>query len=324
MRNWMKIGVIGVVLGAAAGGACGATESGVNAATAYYKAWLITEPDLESLLVTGGETLDLREGAMEKLQAAQGSIHLILRAAEIGEVDWDVSYEDGPGAVLPHLGKMRSSAKILVADALRCLEQGDLEGAAQRTAAVYQMAEHVTQGEVLICSLVGMAIGNLGNELTLQLIEANAFDESRANVVLQAIQYRDGDDRYALREAIIGEWRIMSEHIVRRSVSMNGKELVESVSLDASTGPAKEVATMSRDELLRSLGGFAAYHGDLLLAWDSGDAEAVQDLDARMERREYGALTQLLGASVSRAYMSDQRSKREVADVIGRLKAIED
>lgn len=315
--------MVGLVVAGTCAGSMAAEGDGANAALGYYRAWMNQTPELQEVLVTGGETLSLAAGGEDLLASSQETINALLSATRSGEADWDIAYEEGPGALLPHLGKMRASAKILAADALRCANAGDHAGAAQRAAALYRMSGQVSQDDILICSLVGMAISQLGNGLTTQLIDQGALDAAGATAVLTAI-HSAPSDRFGMRDAIIGEWRIISESVLRNSGEEHpGAWLMEQIQMDEESELQRDVAAMTRGELLDQLGGFARYHSDMLVAWDAKDAEALSKVEAGVEENTYGMLTRLLGAPMSRAFASQQRFDADLEVLIGKLEGIE-
>ncbi|MCA9274582.1 MAG: hypothetical protein KDA29_00995, partial [Phycisphaerales bacterium] len=293
-----------------------------NAALKYYRAWLLVDTELADVLVTGDD-MGLVEGGSTKLEAAGGSVLALLDAAEDGAADWDIAYEDGPEAEIPHLGKMRSSAKILAADALRCAEAGDNAGAAERAAAVYLMAGQVSEDRIMISSLVGMAIANLGNELTIQLIEEGTLDADGAAMVLTAIRGGDSDDRFGIRDAIVGEWRMISEYLVSSAPDIDaGNWLLQTMQMDIDDKVTKQVAQMDKQALLRELGGWSAFYGDMLSVWDSGDLDAMRQVVERVKDGDFGPLTIVAAPSLTRAFDSNQRSKEDFRALIERLEEI--
>lgn len=321
----MRIGLMAAVVGLAAGVGFGGVEaSDSNAALAYYRAWADQSTELQLTLLTG-DRLSLTEGGVDLLAAGQETVVMLLRAAEGGEADWGVDLADGPGTLLPHLGKLRGSAKVLTADALRCVEDGDGAGAAARAAALFRMSRQSTSDQVLISSLVGMAIGNLGVSLTDQLIEAGAIDAHGARVVLAAIGDGGGTDRYGLRDAIVGEWRMIAEYLLMNAPEEGaGRWLLETMGMEADDAESKRIAAMDKPALMRELGGWSAYYSDMLGAWDAGDRARMDAVVERLKDGEYGTITVVMAASLTRAFDSDRKSTEDINALIERLEGIAD
>jgi hypothetical protein len=323
MRTGMMAAVVGLAAGIGFGGV-GASDS--NAALSYYRAWATMNPDLAEMLDTRGETMTLEAGAAEQLLGAQEVIDDLIEASEIAGVDWEVKYADGFAALMPHLGKMRTGAKLVGADALRCAEAGDGAGAAERLGSLYRMAGHVSGDPLLISSMVGMAIGNLANDLTGQLIDDDALDADDAKVVLHAIGDADRVNRFGEREAIIGEWRIMCEYILRNARGDRaGAEMLAAIGMDADSEPTRAISRMNAQELLAEIGGLSVYHGDVLAAWDAGDRDELIAIETRIEQNQaYGAVARVLGVAVVRIYDSYMKQNSDTKALVERLQEVAD
>lgn len=318
MKNGLRVLAAGTlaVTSAFAGGA------EPNAALSYYRVWQIMPSELGLTLITGGEHYQLSEDGAEKLAEAQESVGGLLRASELGGADWDIEYEDGYNALLPHLGKMRMSAKVIAADALRCADAGDGAGAARRAAALYRMADHLSGDRVLISSLVAIAMDSMANSLSEQLVRRGVLDKAGADEILTAIRgTSNGGDRFGMREAIVGEWRLISEHLVANAKGPNaGRSMLEGIGMEIDSPPSRAVASMGREELMAELGGFALYHSDVLQAWDARDEARLGEIDRlSADGERYGALTQLLGATFVRTLVSQRRFDEELAGLVARL-----
>jgi len=90
-----------------------------NAAVLYYRVWLNMGPGLDETLDDEGEGYGVAEGARQVLEAEAGTVHALLKASRQSHADWEVEFEQGPYALLPSLGKIRYSSKLLAAHALR-------------------------------------------------------------------------------------------------------------------------------------------------------------------------------------------------------------
>jgi len=318
----MRIRVMSVVLGMAVGVCFGAAGSGSNAALEYYRTWGVMDGELATVLVTG-DTLELAEGGEARLVESDETVGALLESARSGSADWGVDLSEGPEVLLPHLGNLRASAKILTADALRCAAAGDDAGAAERAGAVFRMSLQSRGDGTLISSLVGMAIGNLGVTLTEQMIAEGVIGAEEAGIVLEGIRSGEMPDRYAFCDAIVGEWRMMSEFIVRNAPAEDaGVWLRERLSFADDAAAAEKLLKMDRSELMRELGGYAEYHADLLAAWTAQDKDAIEAAEQRVQAGGYGALTELIGATLTRAYGSDRESEAALRALIEELEGI--
>jgi hypothetical protein len=309
-----------------AGGATSvAGEVDTNASLDYYRAWMTMNPDLPGALDSSGDEHSVAQGHVTLLLESAGDIEALLQASRIGGADWAVNIEDGPGAAMPHLGKMRGSAKAIAADAIRCADAGDRAGAAERVAALYNMSGHVTGDRLLISSLVGMAIANLGNELSVQFIEQGVFGQAEAMIVLEGIHRLDERDPCGIHRAIVGEWRIISEYVLTHADGDDaGAWLIGQFQAAGDTAPGRAIRRMDQSALLGELGGFSQYHGVVLAAWARGDADGLKQAEQKLTAGAYGSLAELVGGSYTRAFASTQRFDSELADLVERLEEIGD
>lgn len=315
----MRMGLMAAVVGVAGSLAMG----GGNAALAYYRAWNVMDSGLQSGLLSDDDEFRLSEDGAKRLAGAQDTVERLIEASASGDADWDIAYEEGPMALLPHLGLMRASSRVVGYDALRCATQGDAEGAAVRMASLYRMSGDVSHDRNVISSMVGMAIGNLANKLTSHFLDTGLFDADDAAVVLTAILELHAEDRYGMRDSIVGEWRMIGEFLVAKAPEQGaGKWLLETVQMDIDDDVTKQVAQMDKAALMRDLGGWSAFYGDMLGAWDTEDRGRMDGVVERLVDGEYGTLSMVMAPGLRRAFDSNQRSKEDFKALIGKLEGI--
>lgn len=317
----MRIGMMAAVVGACGGLAM----AGGNAALEYYRAWALMDDTREELIDTRRDEIMRPDGAGSVLGKYDSVIVHLLRASEMGDADWGIDPVDGPGTLLPHLGQIRHSARLMAAAALESAEDGELGNAAECLASLHVMSVHASSGDILICSLVGIAIGNLGIELTNQMIDDGLIDAGGARVVLESIGKGGETDRFGLRDAIVGEWRMIAEFLLARSPEEGaGKWLIETMGMEEDDAQTKRIAAMDKAALMRELGGWSAYYSDMLGAWDAGDRGRMDAVVERLKDGEYGTITVVMAASLTRAFDSDRKSTEDINALIERLEGIAD
>jgi len=276
-----------------------------NAALLYYRAWLDMSSDLSDTLADDGETLSLPVGASEILEANAHSIENLLRATRQHNADWDVEYEMGFDALMPHLGKMRYSIKIFAADALRCIEQGDSDGAAERIAAMYCAAGHLKNDHILISTLVGLSMTNLSNRLTEQLLDDQSLTPANAEIILVAMRKIDLSNPIGVRDAIRGECDITVNYFTKNFSGPDaGAKLIEALQSwpQDQAESTRAISKMDGEELREDLSGASRYYQDVLALWDEPDAATqIAALVTPLENEEYGIFTKFFGAAFGRA-----------------------
>lgn len=112
------------------------------------------------------------------LQQNAAAIQALLQAVEKPRCDWKLNYAQGYAILLPHLGPLRNSARLLAAYARECAHRGQHAEAARAIAAMYAMARHAERDPILICGLVAIAISAIAD----QAIESIVLWETPAAV----------------------------------------------------------------------------------------------------------------------------------------------
>ncbi|MCC6229605.1 MAG: hypothetical protein IT432_10300 [Phycisphaerales bacterium] len=221
------------------------------------------------------------------LEDEQGTLVQFIRASKMKECAWGTAYyTDGFEALLPALGKMRSAARMLSADARRLASQGESRQAAERLAAMYRISDHVSREQILIGSLVGVAISALTNGDVKLLMDKGWLDaESQAIIATAAAQARAGDfhmkDALATERMIVDDWfrrvirRPDAADKLREYTSMEGEDATK---VDALLAMSPAALDKELDEALKFYddAGAAFYQpdGEVLLKTLSADVAA--------------------------------------------------
>lgn len=323
----MRTGLMATVVGLAGSMAMGSGVSAgsENAALEYYRAMAMGNAgDTGAFIDQSGEKLTLTD-AWRKRTGSDVEYEILHRAASMDDVDWGTDSSEGPMTLLPHLGFMRQASRYLAAEALESAERNDTEWAAQNIATMHRMGIHVATDDVLISSLVGMAIQNFGIRLTNQLIDEGKIDAAGARLIADAIRHGDSSDRFGMRDTIIGEWRMIGEYIIKNAPEEKpGEWLQELTRYAGESEPGEQVLNMTRSEMIKELGGFAVYHSDLLRAWDAQDASMFEAAEKRVQDGTYGALTELLAPTYTRAFAGHVQIRKDLDALIKRLEEITD
>lgn len=281
------------------------TDETRNAALVYWRAWALESDDLEKAISEDFEPKDPQwtpgPACVQALVANQDLVDRLLRAARSPTCDFQIAYEQGFAALLPHLGKMRQSAKVLIADSRRLTAAGDLEAAARRIAAVFAMADHVSSDGIIISSLVSMAICSLGEQEIANWSERGVLTDQTRSIVGAMLDRMNRDDPFRLKLALEVESRLASAWI--RQVASGpdaGSRFVDTF---------KEVGNIT-DEMAEDMEAFrsmteaqfaeaADWYQDVLqprvlAAWDAPDASerlAALETSIKEDHSDYKAVT---------------------------------
>lgn len=302
-----------------------------NAALAYHRLWLVNQlalDDIASKVASSESGFDFEAGSDLDVAVASNDelIADLLEATRIPRVDWQTPYERGVGAELPHLQQMRASARVLAADAARLVRDGDIDGASQRLAAMYDLARHASDDRVLIASLVGIAIGSLASERVGALLDEHALSPEARQSILAAIDRMDPVDPFFVRRALLSEGEVIAVSLLSRTEADRGHEKVGNV--DGVVGGHTDAiellaAGAESDEALRNqVARFLAFYRDANAVWEHRDAQArLAALTQAVAAGEYGLIAPVIIPAVDRMRAASDQGAAALAETRSRLEA---
>ena len=133
-----------------------------NAAVLYYKAFMLLH---ESENVPAEVMADFMDGKVksneqirEYLKYNQPAIEILDEASKIEKCQWALDHSKGFDLPMPELSKARKAAFLLVRDAQKLTEDGNIKEAFNRCLTAHRMANHISSDDLLISNLVGIAI----------------------------------------------------------------------------------------------------------------------------------------------------------------------
>ncbi|MBX9737539.1 MAG: hypothetical protein K2X32_11490, partial [Phycisphaerales bacterium] len=140
-----------------------AMAESTNAVLGYWRAWSLTDATRREALSSVVPD-SLKEKPQEKALLAAADLsdttEMILRAAAKPDADWGVEYSQGVGALLPELGLVRFSTRLLRTAAASALHEPrpDVRHAGDCVVATIRLARHTAAQRLLISSLVAAAV----------------------------------------------------------------------------------------------------------------------------------------------------------------------
>lgn len=134
----------------------------------------------------------------------------VREAREKGAYRADINYEDGPGALLPHLAPMRSLSRCLAAKARVETRLGHMSDAWDTLETGLALANSLQQEPILVSQLVRLAqVGVMCRAMEPLLCVDTPSDERGAEIIAELLHF---EDRQAFVAAIdmerigLGEW----------------------------------------------------------------------------------------------------------------------
>lgn len=328
---WVRLAAaIGVVL--SSGAALAQGDSSRNAAAWYQRAFAELErftPEEMELIEqyrSGGATAPSPE-VRALINRAAPIIDNALRASAQGYSDFGLDYSQGFDLLLPHLGKMRSIARLMQADSMMRLGDGDGAGAAERIAAMYRLADHTGDDHILISSLVSRAIFEVADTSAQMGFDHGAFDPASAMVLLRSARAFDQDDPFQSIEALAMEQTLCMNMIREHFMGDDAAKKSEMLAMLASDGDLDEqFADLTPEQLEVHIGRYTALMDRYAEVWSGDDPEAARAQLAQIEREleagEHGLIAQLLMPALGRAYEMMRLGRDKLHDRIELLEGI--
>lgn len=301
----------------------------VNAALVYYQLFLDAKMD------TLTEAVEIVRNARDgDARAETGRLHTLLAecgplldgfvaAGALPECDFGIRFQDGWLADLPHLGRMRTVALALGADARRLGAEGQLGKAADRIATMYHIARHVRQDPLIIANLVAMAITDEANKAVADLEAMGPIAPQNRARLADAIDRFGRDEPFQTRRAIWMEG-VVTVGWLAKTFPDGGvaSGLIELGLYDPNISAADRARydAMTIEDLREQAGLMGNYYRSVLEQWESPDAVAeIRAIELKVAEGEFGMLAQFFAPSLTRTKQRNIEASRELLRTRDRL-----
>src|SRR5262245_16889379 len=194
-------------------------EDTPNAALVYWRAWSLGPADFgekTKSLFDAAKPVDPRGELATYLRENATLVTNIIAATRRPDCDFGIDYSAGFMAMMPHLAKLRDSARLLAADARLAAAEGRADDAAQRTAAIYRMARQPLNDRLMISSLVGSAIAGLGHSTVKSLADTGALIPAVRPTIRDAALALNTDDPFFIKGSVRCEGVVMIGWVAER------------------------------------------------------------------------------------------------------------
>ncbi|MEK6703160.1 MAG: hypothetical protein AABZ53_12915 [Planctomycetota bacterium] len=251
----------------------------------------------------------------------------VLIGSTVNKCDFEVRYEAGIGALLPHLGRVRTVVRIMRVEARHFLTQGKGDEAAANVAAMFRVAEHATHDRILISSLVGVAISAAAREEAETLLASKLLTPSGRAMISQAME------RVLTADPFLGKAAVESERDIflgwtQTQFARGPKYRAVVIGLaggNEENASAKtrnqKITNMTDAEVSAEIAKAKDAYKLALVDWDSPDAsKTLTDITQRVERGEFGLIAQVLFPSLTKARNNLSLETSKVRDLAKRLK----
>ncbi len=313
-------------------GKAAAASKDANAALRYWAAFSqvskevadkVREIDFDKLTTKDAVAAALKDAGLEGGHPA--ATGMLFEATKLARCDFEVNWDEGPMALLPHLAQLRTSSRLLRLEARRLQLEGKPDEAAQFCAAIVRLANHASSDRCLISSLVGVAICELGFAEIKQLLATGKVSAAAAAELRAAVEVISADDPMRMAEALRNEGKVFADWLEKQLDAPGGMTKVKEIQ-SASTGNAaidKQVAAMDAAAIRADLPKLRAAYVQLDSAWAAADAAAaIGQVERDASSGKFGLLAQVWLPAISKASESRKRFLSRRGEVLEQLKAV--
>ncbi len=306
-----------------------AIPESTNAVLGYWRAWSLSPPayrDALSSVAPASVKEKLQEKATQAAMDLSDTTEMLLRAAAKPDADWGVEYSQGVGALLPELGLVRFSTRLLRTTAASALQETppDVRRAGDCVVATIRLARHTAAQRLLISSLVAAAVVSAACEDASAMIELKRLDAHSREAMLTDLRAMQEPDALGFRASININERNLLRWITDKVQAERADPRRVWKALGAMLGKdtAPTVKALSEEALVAELKQQDAFFDALVAAWTTAGADAAAALAAlekRAEAGEFGTFTQIFGPTVTRAKQGETKALATIAQTITAL-----
>lgn len=281
-----------------------------NMALEFWRVWQGMDWNVDSKLI--GDNLKNASWTPDAELSAvlagmqEGSIPRLLTACNGKPSDWGLDADQGIFELLPHLGRLRATGRILAADARRLMAAGKTDDAVARVVAILHLPRHLTRDQVLISTLVAQAISEIGMEEAKRILTMSQGGDAAKRAFLAAVADLDATDPYRFREAIAGERTVFIGWMKKTMLGPNGHAALEkSLETMGDVGSDKETAkallAMDQAALAADLEKADGAYDDILKVWDQPNfAEEVKVIATGIKNGKYGMVAKVFAPGLDK------------------------
>jgi len=258
------------------------------------------------------------------LAKARPILELMRKGSQRQYSDFNLNYEDGFELMLPHLGSMRSIAKIAHAEIVADVAQGRNDLAVDRMQSLIRMTSHLNDDRILISSLVGRAVYGLADRDIQAGLDRGIITGNESAGLARSLASLDPFDPFGTIEAIATEQFIFSDWMERNFVDPDKRIelaglLEDDPQSNAMLGPLRQ---MSKEQFLAQIDSYNQTMDRYVEAFRQEDPEIAQQMmdqiQADLETGKIGILATQLVPAFSRVF----KTMREGRDTVETRKTL--
>jgi hypothetical protein len=251
-------------------------------------------------------------------------ISLARRGSVQPSMDFELDYALGFELLLPHLSPLRRVGRLMSADALLRLHDGDSLGAAEEVAALYRIADHLKEDRVLISSLVGQAMFAAADRVAEHGLDRAAFNAADGWKLLRGLEGYDRHDPFGIVEGLAGEQQWVGAWLEDRYGHEDGPQgLGDVLAQWGDEERARALDEMDAETFAGQLVQYDGLMGEIVIAFDDEDPEAgrarLDELEAELLAGEHGLLARSMIPSMGHLHDRLLQGRALVSDRMASL-----
>jgi hypothetical protein len=276
------------------------TDLGNNAALRYWQAFSIIDNDIRETTNQIAKRMhdspiELSPEEQAAMETSADTVTLLLEASSMKSCEFGIQYEKGPGAILPHLGAMRSGALLLQVDARLRWSEADPHAAVERAAAIIRMSHHLSDERLLISSLVSASIFSGGADLISALDDAGVLGDDQRAALLAALSEFDAADPFGTKRSLIAERDIISAWARDQIASGEAATTFTDAASLLTNGTEADWEHMDADSLHAYVDLYVAAFDQILAAWEAPDyAERFAAIEGEVASGGFGPVAKAM------------------------------
>jgi hypothetical protein len=252
------------------------------------------------------------------LEGHSGYIGMVINSSKIGPCDFGVAYEDGYMALIPHVGFMRQSARVLGADARRLWMDGKTDEAGERLVTIVRMSNHARADKLAISSLVSAALMKDAHAEVRAMDKAGRLTDSVKKAVAETLSAFPAKDPCGIKNSIAAE-RGMSSTYLRTRLNTDGTKVLEemlAVNHGEEAAIKENMMKLSKEEALKEVERMDQYFQQVADVWENreGRTAKLTALAEKVKAGEYGVLGMAFLPSITKLAENEEKSEKELAD----------
>lgn len=280
-------------------------SSSQNAATWYQRALdayqRVSEADTLLLNAYAAGQEPASDQVRAALMRAQGVLSNFRRGAGLEYADYGLDYSQGFELLLPHLGSMRAATRLVRAEAMMHLNDGNMAAAAASLGDVYRSSNHLGDDGIIISSLVGAAVFKHADEGVQIGIDRAAFGSEESLALYQSINSLPQTDPFRMVDAIAGEQQIAVSWMEQTWGNAEDRQGLDDYLKNVALGPDSPefgFASMTDEEFAGEISQYDQLMDSIVTAFADPDRDAAKAeldrIEAEIEAGVHGALASVI------------------------------